>query len=414
MDKARGAGHGPGMARPMIDNATARRLFLHRHGLGQGPAGPARGAALAGLVEDLGFVQVDSVNTVARAHDMILWSRRQSYRPRSLRWVNDRMRGTFEHWTHDAAVIPVGFFPHWRLRFDRDRDRLRHRWKDWHGSAFHAEIDRVLRHVADHGPVCSSDMAGARPGKATGWWDWHPSKTALEYLWRSGLLSVCHRRGFRKHYDLTERVIPPAALAPRPDPDETLDWACNAALDRLGIATSGELAAFWDLIRPDEARDWAARALAAGQVIEAEVAPVRGAPRRALIRPEVLDRLAGLAPVPRRLRILSPFDPALRNRDRAERLFGFRYRIEIFVPQARRRYGYYVFPVIEGERMVGRIDMACDRGAGRLDIRAFWPEPGVRMGRGRRARLGAELERVARFTGMDRVDFAPGWLRESP
>lgn len=399
------------MSRPVIDNVTARRLFLHVHGLGEAPSGPATAAELQRLIERLGFVQVDSVNTVARAHDMILWSRRQRYRPEALRRLADRHRGVFEHWTHDASVIPVGFFPHWRLKFDRDRERLRHRWKDWHGSAFHAEIDTVLRHVADHGPVTSTDMADKRPEKSTGWWDWHPSKAALEYLWRSGDLSITRREGFRKVYDLTERVIPPEALNARRDEAATVDWACSAALDRLGFATSGELAAFFALIRPDEARDWVAGALAEGRVAEADIHCAGGATRRVVMWPETLDSLAALPPVPARLRILSPFDPALRDRARAERLFGFHYRIEIFVPEAKRRYGYYVFPVMEGDRLIGRIDMKCDREAGRLDVARYWPEAGVRMGKGRQARLQAELERVARFTGCGAIRFATDWLQ---
>jgi hypothetical protein len=396
---------------PVIDNAAARALFLARHGLADAPSGPATGVALLDAVTALGFVQVDSVNTVARAHDMILWSRRQAYRPESLRWLNDRARGVFEHWTHDAAMIPVAFFPHWRLRFARDADRLRHRWKDWHGGAFHGEIDTVLRHVTDHGAVCSADMAGERALKSTGWWDWHPSKTALEYLWRSGELAVTRRAGFRKHYDLTERVIPPEALNARVSYAETVDWACSAALDRLGFATSGELAAFWALIRPDEAKVWVARALQTGRLAEADVTGHDGTLRRVVIWPEVLVGLHAPPDITNRLRILSPFDPALRDRKRAERLFGFHYRIEIFVPAPQRLYGYYVFPVMEGAAMVGRIDMIADRAGDVLRVTAFWPEAGVRMGNGRIARLEGELTRLTRLAGCRDLRFADGWLR---
>ncbi|QBY01491.1 winged helix-turn-helix domain-containing protein [Rhodophyticola sp. CCM32] len=399
------------MTRPLIDCATARRMFLHRHGLASAPSGPATGAGLAGLITDLGFVQVDSVNTVARAHDMILWSRRQAYKPASLRWINDRMRATFEHWTHDAAILPMAMFPHWQLKFARDKQRLRQRWKDWQGSGFHAEIDRVLAHISDHGGVGSGDLADKRPGKSTGWWDWHPSKTALEYLWRSGQLSVSKREGFRKIYDLTERVIPPEILKMRYDEAETVDWACAAALDRLGFATSGELAAFWGLVRPEEAKAWVAVALRQDRVIEVDIALAQGGLRRAVMWAETLESLAHLPPVAPRLRILSPFDPALRDRNRSERLFDFHYRIEIFVPEARRRYGYYVFPVMEGDRMIGRIDMKCDRSCGGLDVAGFWPERQVKMGKGRIRRLEVELERVTRLTGCPDIRFAPGWLR---
>jgi hypothetical protein len=401
------------MAVPRIDNATARRLFLDRHALAEPPSGPASGQALAALIQRLGFVQVDSVNTLARAHDLILWSRRPAYRPKNLRWLNDRARGTFEHWTHDASIIPMAFYPHWRLRFARDRARLHGRWKDWHGDAFHGELDRVLAHVGAAGPVSSADFAGERAAKSTGWWDWHPSKTALEYLWRSGDLAVTRREGFRKLYDLAERVIPAKALnAPHPDPEETVDWACAAALDRLGFATSGEVAAFWDLVSPAEAKRWAEAALRDGRAVEAEVEGADGRFRRSLVPPEVPETLRDLPQPPARMRVLSPFDPALRDRRRAERLFGFSYRIEIFVPEPRRRYGYYVFPVLEGDRLAGRIDMAAEPGRERLAVRAFWPERGVRMGKGRVQRLAAEVERAARFAGCGEITWEAGWRRD--
>ncbi|MCU4654684.1 winged helix DNA-binding domain-containing protein [Roseibacterium sp. SDUM158016] len=402
------------MSLPVVPNAVARRLFLDRHALAEPPAGPATGQALGDLVERLGFVQVDSVNTLARAHDLILWSRRPAYRPASLRWLNDRARGTFEHWTHDASIIPVTFYPHWRLRFARDRERLHGRWKNWHGDAFHGELDRILAHVDAEGPVSSGDFSGERPTKSTGWWDWHPSKTALEYLWRSGELAVTRREGFRKLYDLSHRVIPPEALnAHHPDPEETVDWACAAALDRLGFATSGELAAFFDLVTPAEAKDWVAGALDGGRVVEAGLEGADGQLRRSVMWPETLDTLSDLPEPPARMRVLSPFDPALRDRKRAERLFGFHYRIEIFVPEAQRRYGYYVFPVMEGDRLAGRVDMAARAGREVLDVRAFWPERGVRMGKGRIARLTSEIERAARFAGCARIEYAPDWLREA-
>lgn len=396
-----------------IDTTGARRLFLEAHALMDRPAGPGKGADLSALIHRLGFVQVDSVNTLARAHDLILFSRRPAYRPENLRRLNDADRATFEHWTHDASVIPSAFFPHWRLRFARDRDRLRARWTDWQGTAFHAEIETVLRHVTDHGAVHSAEIGEKRPGKSTGWWDWHPSKTALEYLWRSGDLAITRREGFRKVYDLTERVLPSEHLNAHVPEAQVIDWACDAALDRLGFATSGELAAFFALITPAEARDWAVRALADGRVTEAEIACADGAARRVLIRPEVLARAADPPDPPARLRVLSPFDPALRDRKRAERLFGFHYRIEIFVPEAQRRYGYYVFPLLEGDRIVGRADIAADRQAGVLRLRALWPEAGVRWGQGRQARLEAELDRLLPLAGCDRVDLADGWLREA-
>ena len=396
----------------LLSNRAARRLFLDRHALAEAPAGPAKGAELAALIGRLGFVQVDSINTVARAHDLILFARRPAYKHGALRRLTDRVRALFEHWTHDASVIPSDFFPHWRLRFERDRTRLAERWRKWQRHGVDEKADEVLARIADHGPVSSAEVGDGEARGSGGWWEWHPSKTALEYLWRVGELAVTRREGFRKVYDLTERVVPEAHRAHWPETEETIDWACNAALDRLGFATSGEIAAFFATVTPAEAKEWCAGALARGEIVDVVIEGADGAPRRSFARPDVREAAAAAPEPPGRLRILSPFDPALRDRNRAERLFGFCYRIEVFVPEAQRRYGYYVFPVLEGDGLIGRIDMKAWRDEGVLRVRAFWPEAGVAMGKGRLARLEAELDRMARFAGCDRVEFDPGWLRD--
>lgn len=400
---------------PRLDNRAARRLFLDRHALAEQPAGPGKGADLATLIHQLGFVQLDSVNTVARAHDMILYSRRPAYRPKHLKRLYEKDRALFEHWTHDAAVIPMEFYPYWQLRFRRDAEALRARWRNWRRDGFEARFDSVLQHIRDHGPVGSSDLGDGEKKSSGGWWDWHPSKTALEYLWRSGALSVIGRDGFQKRYDLTERVIEGTAHAagPQPGEGETIQWCCNAALDRLGFATSGEIAAFWDTVTPQEAKDWCARAVTAGELIPIEVECVGGAARKVFARPDILSMLSDVPDPPGRIRVLSPFDPALRDRARAERLFGFHYRIEIFTPEAKRKYGYYVFPLLEGDKLIGRIDMKARRDLDRLVVRAVWPERRVRWSPARTRRLEAELERVARFAGLEDVLFDKDWLRVS-
>ena len=391
-----------------IDNATARRIFLDRHALLVPEGGPGKGDDLAALIDRLGFVQVDSVNTLARAHDLILWARRGQYRPRALeRYVEDRQG--FEHWTHDASVLPMAAWPHWRHRFARSRERLAERWEAWQRREFLHKVDEVRAHVAAHGP-CGTDAVGTdETGGGGGWWDWKPSKTALEYLWHTGELAICHRQSFRKHYDLADRVIPDAVRAQVPTEAESRDWLMRGALDRLGFASSTELAQFWGAVGKPEARDWCAAAAERGEIVPVEVEGAAGTARVLWARPDLGTDL----PAPgNRVRILSPFDPMLRDRSRAEWLFGFAYRIEIFVPEPKRRYGYYVFPVWQGDRAIGRIDMKADRRAGFLAVTAFWSEPGVRMGTGRTGALMAELDRLARFAGLDRTRLADGWLRQ--
>ncbi|MEL6476372.1 MAG: crosslink repair DNA glycosylase YcaQ family protein [Pseudomonadota bacterium] len=393
------------MTMPRLSNPDARRLFLARHGLCGGPSDTMA------LIDQLGFVQVDSINMVERAHHMILSARMKRYRPRDLIRLLERDRQLFEHWTHDAAVIPVAFFPYWRLRFARDRQDLMAKWKNWRRDGFAEKFDAVLERVRDHGPVMARDVGEDEQRSSGGWWDWHPSKTALEFLWRTGQLAVCRREGFQKVFDLTERVIPEPYLSRDLPEAEIVEWAAASALDRLGFATSGEIAAFWEAISPAEAKAWCQRHLER-ELIEIEILQADGTPRRVYARPDVEDAAATAPPPPGGMRVLSPFDPALRDRKRAERLFGFHYRIEIFVPAPRRRYGYYVFPLLEGDRLVGRIDMKRDPAEGCLTVRALWPEFGVRWGKGRQARLEAELARVARVAGCSDPRFADGWLRQ--
>jgi uncharacterized protein YcaQ len=387
---------------PQVSNSHARKIFLHKHGLSGDPE-PTTEA----IINHLGFVQLDSINTVSRAHHMILHARRTSYREPE---VNEILtaRGVFESWTHDAAVISMQFFPQWRMKFERDAVALKKRYKNWHRDGYEEKFQTVLDQIAAQGACSSSDVGAGEKRGSGGWWDWHPSKTALEYLWRSGQLSVCHREGFRKYYDLSERVTPPEFLNTRMEDDAIIDWACNAALDRLGFATSGELAAFWDLIKPAEAKAWCADALRSGDLIEVEIAG-NEKPSIAFMRPETLEQEQPDAPG--MVRLLSPFDPMIRDRKRTERLFGFHYRIEVFVPEAKRIYGYYVFPLLEGDKLIGRLDAKSDRKAGILNVRAFWPEKGVRLGKARMVKIEAALQRTARLAGTPDVAFASDWIK---
>lgn len=398
-----------------LDNKAARRLFLDRHALSETPQGEARGSALLNLIERLGFVQLDSINTVARAHDLILFSRRPRYRPRALKNLYEKDRALFEHWTHDAAVIPMAYYRWWHLRRERDAEKLKAQWRNGRRDGFEGQFQKVLDQIREQGPLCSSDVGAGEKRGSGGWWDWHPSKTALEYLWRSGALCVVGRDGFRKRYDLTERVID-AALCNLEHTAEhtanTIDWCCAGALDRLGFATPTELAAFWDHISIAEAKTWCAAEVAAGRLQPIRIECMGGALRDCFARPDIAGDAALHTPPTSRLRILSPFDPALRDRKRAERLFGFDYRIEVFVPEVKRRYGYYVFPILEGDRLVGRVDMKAFRDRDTLHIRALWPERSVRWGKGRIAAFETEVSRVQKLASVSEISFEDGWLRD--
>lgn len=390
-----------------VSNPDARRFFLERQGLAAPPGRAMHKAGLADLITSLGFVQVDSIRTVERAHHMILFSRNQTYRPAHLEALLEKDRLLFEHWTHDASILPSAFFPHWKWRFRRREPIILERWRKWHGEGFDAEFNNTLDRIREGGPVMARDLK-AEDHVSGGWWNWHPSKTALEFLWHTGRLAIAGRRNFQKVYDLSERVLLPDHYAGEVDQEAFVDFACRSALERLGFATSGEIAAFFDLVSPEEAKTWVTRHR--DELEEVAIETLGGdRPRMAFAFTGVAGRIRDAAEPPARIRVLSPFDPLLRDRNRAERLFGFFYRIEVFVPEEKRQYGYYVFPLLEGDRLIGRIDMKAERGEGALAVKRLWLEPGVRASAGRLERLEAELQRVARFCGVERVAYRDGW-----
>ncbi|QFR31660.1 winged helix-turn-helix domain-containing protein [Ancylobacter sp. TS-1] len=396
----------------VLSNAGARRIFLARQQLSR-PRGAMSRAGLLELIDDLGFVQVDSIATVERAHHHILFARNPSYKREHLTALLEKDGALFEHWTHDAAIVPANLFPYWKHRFARARATLAERWRSWHENGFESYVDHVLERVRREGPLMARDFE-QEPGEGKrqpgGWWNWHPEKTALEYHWRTGALAIAGREGFQKVYDLTERVIPSRHFAGEVSEEAFVDWACTSALERLGFATSGEIAAFWGLITPEEARRWVEAAR--DRLVPVLLTGADGRPRASHAFADAATAFDALPAPPARLRVLSPFDPLLRDRNRAERLFGFNYRIEVFVPAPKRVYGYYVFPLLEGDRMIGRIDMKADRKAGTLDVRRLWLEPGVRASGGRLDALDAELARLGRFAGVERTVYLDGWRGE--
>jgi len=273
-------------------------------------------------------------------------------------------------------------------------------------------FDDVREHIERHGPTMSRDLTidNPRSGSGDGWWDWHPAKTALEYLWRTGEIAIVRRQGFQKVYDLSARVIPECHFCREISTKGFIHWSCTNALDRLGFASPRDIASFWDGVSLAEVKDWIVGQ--GDKLVEVEVATANGeAARTCLAWHDYKTRMDEARDAPQRLRLLSPFDPLLRDRARAERLFGFRYRIEVFVPAAKRQYGYYVFPLLEGNRLVGRIDIKADRKSSTLNVIALWLEPGIRPSAGRLSKIEAEIERIRKFARLETVSYKSGWLR---
>ncbi len=387
----------------LITADAARRLFMGAQGLLDDPGGRATGTALGKLIKRLGFVQMDTINVLERAHHLTLHTRMDAYRQPQFARALEKDRSLFEHWTHDASAIPVEWFPYWRLRFRQDQARMQSdAWWQYHFRGVDGDqvVAQVLERITREGPLKSADFE--HPEQRGPWWGWKPQKAALEFLWRTGRLAIARRIHFHKVYDLTERVLPAQHAAPEPDEAAHLHWACSSALERLGVASPKEIADFWDVVDIAQAKGWCLREARAGRLVEVEVEAVDGSRARAAFTGADWEkRVKDLPEAPERTRLLCPFDPVLRDRARARRLFGFDYRFEAFVPDGKRVFGYFVLPILEGEKIVGRLDPKFHRDQGLLDIKGLWWEPGVKPTKARTKALAAALERLAEFIGAE-------------
>ena len=381
------------MAKLVISNRDARRLFLHKHALGRRSNHRLQSEDVLLLVRELGFVQLDSINTVERAHHMILFSRASGYHRELLSGLHQQ-RALFEHWTHDTSLLPIEFYPHWHHRFRNSRTPFSHsRWL-----AFETDPKKVLAHVRrrirKEGALTTRAFEDKRQGP---WWGWGPHKMALEYLFRTGELAIARRDGFEKVYDCAERVIPGGLRAAKPTRRQSVDWACREALLRLGFGTAREIAGFFDIIEIAEARDWTKAALRKKEIEEVVVTANDGRAYGAFALAPIEAKIASLLPAHAPARFLSPFDPVIRDRKRALRLFGFDYTIEVFVPEKKRRYGYYVMPILESERFIGRADLKAHRGEKRMEVKGLWPEANVVFDRRRNDALEAAVVELSNF-----------------
>jgi hypothetical protein len=372
----------------------ARRIALAAQGFADRlPRGIPDARHLRRVLDRLNVLQVDSVNVVVRAHYMPAFSRLGGYPTAALDRLADRApRRLFEYWGHEASLLPVRLHPHLRWRM-----ALGHQWGVGEWARERPEFLRwVLDEVRDKGPLTAREIEHDVPRRKDHWgWNWSEVKRALECLFWEGRVTAARRNGsFERVYDLPERVLPADVVnAPTPDRQEAYRELVRTAARSLGVATERDLRDYYRL-------GVAGTRTAISELVEAgeltQVA-VRGWSQPGYLHPG--------ARLPRRIEtaaLISPFDPLVWERARTERLFGFRYRIEIYVPAAKRVYGYYVLPFLLGDRLVARVDLKADRRAGVLRVPAAWAEADVPPGQVAE-RLSEELHRLATWLGLDMV-----------
>ena len=376
-----------------------RRITLdqaRRYALGaQGFAAPRPSARLdvrhfRRVMRELGVVQLDSVNVFSRTHYMPFFSRLGAYDRGALDawlWGSGEV---FEYWGHEASLLPIEHYPRLRWRMERGWvwNLGEQRLADQPGY-----LDSVLDQVRRRGPLKTSDLDDPGQRNGSGMWNWSNGKIALEMLFIQGQVATASRPNFVRMYDVADRVIPPALLeAEPPDMEEAQRQLLALSARALGVATAGDLLDYYR-IRMPQARPLIAQLVGDGQLVEVEV---EGWDSPAYLHPE--------ASRPRRVEgraLLSPFDNLIWYRDRVQRLWDFHYRIEIYVPEPRRVYGYYVLPFLLDGDLVARVDLKADRKTGALLVKGAFAEPEVDKVRVARE-LRAELETVA--TWLDLTD----------
>jgi uncharacterized protein YcaQ len=384
-------------SRERLSAAEARRVALAAQGFSDGRPAQPDGRALRRVLKQVGLLQIDSVNVLARGHYLTLFGRLGPY-PVELvdnaAWFAPRR--LFEYWGHEASLLPVDTHPLLRWRMQRAHDDA------WGGMKRVATerpelVERVLDEVAERGPIAASEVEEEGPRRSEPWWNWSEAKRAFEFLFWSGLITSARRRNFERLYDLPERVLPRKIVsAPTPAPEDAQRELVRIGARSLGIAAERDLRDYFRLPLA-ETRERVAELVEAGELMPVEV--------------EGWSTLAYLwheTRIPRKVHgraLIGPFDSLIWERSRVERLFGFHYRIEIYVPAAKRVHGYYVLPFLLGDRLVGRVDLKADRAAGELRVRAAHGEPDAPKETA--AALSKELRAMAGWLGLEGVKIEP-------
>jgi uncharacterized protein len=413
------------VSRPRVALRAVATLFLERQHLGRPHATALTARSLTRFVEDVGGLQLDSINVLDRAHYLTLWSRFGRYDRARLDRLVYRRRLLFEYWAHAACLVPTSALPWWRRAMLDYRSRHTG-WSGWlrrNGKV----LTTVQAAVLANGPMGNADFEGRRPAGG-GWWSWRPVQHALHHLWMTGALTIHSRQHFHKRYDLLERAMPEALGVEPVSSEEFRRWHLERSLRAMGAATELDLARYLTFPRfaPGTRRAALRGMLERDEIVEIEV---EGAPGRWLALARDVPALARAEQVPAPslgTTLLSPFDSVLWHRDRAARLFGFDYRIEVYTPGPKRVHGYYTLPILHHGHLIGRVDAKAHRADRRLEVRHAHFEPWFAAagppaaGWGRvdvdeaLAGLAKAFGSLAAFVGADRVDLGrvtPGRLR---
>ena len=342
------------------------------------------------IIKDLGFVQLDSIQNVTRAHHHILWSRHSDYKEYMLDELLANKGSIFEHFTHDASVLPVEFYSVWKVQFQNIKNKI-------DKSKYYKDIldidsrQNIINTLNQKGALSIKEFEDTTANKQP-MWSKSVHKTTLDYMWYCGVLSTAYRQSFRKYYDLSTSIIPEDILSQEIGKDEQIDWLCKGALHRMSVASAKEIKNFWDALNTQEVNAWVKEN--EEDLIEVQWENNEGKYIKSFASLDIENRLNNLKPSTQ-MQIINPFDPTIRDRIRLKKIFDFDYKIEIFVPKAKRIWGYYIYPILEGNKFVGRIELQADRKAKMMYVLNFWTEEGIIWGKEQQTKLDKELANLA-------------------
>lgn len=354
------------------------------------------------IIEHLGYVQIDTIAVVERAHEHIFWSRNTKYEPGM---VNNllQQRKVFEYWTHAMSYVPMTDYRYYLPRM-KNFQSAKNNWFLTRESRSKHLAEYILDRIRDEGPLGAKDFEDNRVGKNNGWWDWKPAKDALEVLFWQGKLMITERNKFQKRYDLPERVVPDTIDTSFPNEQDTAAFLVGRALQSLGLCSKKDL---HNYLHPEGARDSDMRACSPAAVDRALAEALEsGSAASCLVAGGdeteyflTADALTHKSKTPAGVHILSPFDNLVIKRERLNRLFGFDYTIECYVPQPKRKYGYFVLPVLYNDSFVARIDAKADRKSGTLLLQNLHAEQGTDIDEWL-PETAIKVMEFARFNGM--------------
>lgn len=362
------------------------------------------------IINQLGYVQIDTISVIARTHHHTLWVRQPDYLPEYLLDLQAKDRSIFEYWGHAMSYLPMEDFRFYINRMQKFKNP-NNRWVMEFLKKSHHLLDPVKKRITEEGPLASKDFKPNKGEHKGPWWDWKPAKTALELLYWRGELMITERKNFQKVYDLTERVLPDGLNLTKPSEDELAEFLIKRALKAMGVATELEIRKF---MQPDSARDSDFQAVdrkvlsrKIQELTEEEILQTVQIDSmenlKYYIAPKTLDILNREYKTSNQFFILSPFDNLIIQRDRIKKLFDYEYTLECYVPAAKRRYGYFSCPILWQDQLIGIVDPKADRKQKTLLIQNIYFEPNFIPNDSFFYDLGKQLKKMMLFNQCERI-----------